>query len=66
MMIDPATMILAGSAVSAVPPLHRLLLTLRPLRPDIAAAAALLASTPLQQLDPALLGAPPRAIVTRA
>ncbi|KQN00582.1 hypothetical protein [Sphingomonas sp. Leaf25] len=66
MIPDPAALILAGSAISAVPPLGRLLSTLRPRRPDIAAAAALLASTPLYHLDPALIGTPPRAIVTRA
>jgi len=66
MIADPQILIVAGGAISAVPPIGRLLASLRPHRPDIAAAAALLASTPLHQLDPALLGAPPRAIVTRA
>ncbi len=66
MMPDAATLIVAGSAISAVPPLRHLLASLRPHRPDIAAAVALLASTPLQHIDPALIGAPPRAIVTRA
>ncbi len=66
-MIDgPIALVFASAAIQAASPVGRLLSILRPRRPDIAAAAALLASTPLYHLDPALIGTPPRAIVTRA